>query len=264
MMSSLQYTFDLSKLSPFILLISCLVLTPIAMAKPTFTWSTGFYHSEGRYTRSNDIEKTAIKIIPLSIKWQNEQLWFKAAGSYLQLDGPGGIEESTQSNQAELKRKGVGDLFLSAGKFYRINDYWLEINGKLKLPTGDETKQLSTGAHDLTTGAQLIMAQRKHTLYLKGALRYREDPDYIDLKNTGTIAVGGYKKLSNMTAFGAQLEWQSRTISGGETKQEMILFLNIKLPNSSSFIKKVSPYIATGKTRRSPDFAIGLTLKGDF
>lgn len=115
--------------------------------------SAGADYSSGDYGATT---KTKIFIAPVSLTAKTEGLRFTASLPYLRIDGPGVVlgpdgRPLPGVTGAVGVRKGVGDLSLSGTASVLPGDSGglaVEFTGRVKLPTSQKSKRLSTGKTD--------------------------------------------------------------------------------------------------------------------
>lgn len=205
------------------------LLVPLpSTAQSNIQVGTGIQYSSGDY--GNDDETTILEV-PFTVRLKAGNWSFRARVPFASIEGPGGVVPGEDDSGGQRRRgrgsgisggdqpdpvddptlvvdeiseSGVGDISLSASYSFDLNDKnYLDITGKVTLPTGDEEKDLGTGETDYLLSAELGRDLGKGGLYGGGGYRVRGGTARDDgaFASLGTYAIGG------TTITGVELNW---------------------------------------------------------
>ncbi len=223
-------------------------------------YSSGVDYSTGDY---NDSADTRILYIPFSASYKEGNLSGKITVAWLSIDGPGNViggggggvvlpgggNTSTES--------GVGDTWVSLT--YEIESFpaewgYLDVTGKIKVPTADEDKGLGTGKMDHTLQLDYAYAVDQLTPMATLAYKIKDDPSGIDLNNVLYLSVGADWRHSHNTHFGASLDFQQASTSGVDDPLDLFTYMSYIVNKQW----RLTPYLYFGLSDSSPDIGGGL------
>ena len=226
---------------------------------------TGIDFSSGDY--GGDPIDTDITYIPFNASYQTGAWKFKATIPWVQITGPGtvvgagdgGVVVANNSNTQVRKttESGLGDIWLSGT--YALDAipaefFYLDLTGKVKLPTADEDKGLGTGETDYTLQADLFKPLGRLTPFATVPYKIKGDPDGVDLENVFYLSGGTSYKVSNGTSVGASLDFQEAASEFGDDSLDVFTYVNQKINPKWS----VTLYGYKGLEDGSPDYGLGL------
>nr|WP_166179177.1 hypothetical protein [Altererythrobacter segetis] len=229
----------------------------------SFSLMTGVDYSSGDYGTGLD---TNILVVPATARLTTGNLRFGATLPWLRIDGAnviGGADGGPiviDPNAPRTIRKGIGDLSLSAT--YAIPEesigVGLEFTGRVKMPTGSQSKGLSTGKTDLSASVDLSKTFGIITPFIDVGHKWAGDPSYIDLNNTWFGSVGASVALGNSVLL-ASYDYREATSPLSEDSQEV--FGAFGAPVSKHF--NLTVYGSAGLSEGAPDYGAGgmVTLK---
>lgn len=231
-------------------------------ADDKITFTTGVDYSTGKY---GGTEATDMTYIPLVGKYESGRYIFKLTVPYLRITAPsGGTVVSVDPNGALIRRSvgprttnsGLGDVV--AGVNYNLlhdvpTQTAVDIAGKIKFGTADESKSLGTGKTDYSLQADLYKTYNKTTALASLGYRVPGSPAGVELKNVWFGSVGGAYKFSQETSGGAILDLRQASTSTGSQLRELMMCVTQKTGNGL----KVQGYVTTGFTDASPDWGVG-------
>ena len=233
-------------------------------ADPAFSWSTGFEYSSGTYGGSDDIEDLYVPIIARvdSARWS-----FELVVPYLSVRAPTGTTVTDPGNEPVsgsgpvTTESGLGDV--SAGvTWYDVlysdeHDIALDMTGKIKFGTADESKGLGTGEQDYTLRADLYKFFDQFTLMGSAGYKWRGDTAELDLENVLLGSVGGAYRVSDNSSVGLIYDYRESALADGDAVSELSAFLSSRVNDSL----RIQFYAFTGFSDSSPDWGAGILLE---
>ncbi|MBU6374030.1 MAG: hypothetical protein KJS97_14995 [Alphaproteobacteria bacterium] len=249
-----------------------------ADAETTLRLSTGVDYSSGKY---GGTQKTDVIVAPFSAKVSSGSWALRATVPVISIKGPasfvviedaggstsgstpggsGSSGEVTSGTATTRKTTtGVGDLSLSGS--YTFDDLlgadsYLELGGRVRLPTGDEAKGLSLGVTDYATTAELGVARKHSGAYVLGGRRFNKDAKGIDRVDGWQAEVGGWLRASESTVVGGSVDWRESSVRGGKDVSEASAYVSYKLTEAV----RVGATASAGLTDGAADYGVGLNL----
>lgn len=249
-------------------LITILPLTTVyaTAAEGQWKYTSGFDYSSGNY--GGDPADTDITYVPFSMAYSKENWTFKGTISWLQMHGPGtviggadgGVIIRPDPEATTVKTEsGMGDLWL--GTSYLVDSIppdlmYVELGGKVKLPTADEDKGLGTGETDYTVQADFFKPMKDFMPFATVAYKIKGDPSGYELKNVFYLSAGSDFKLFDSSHIGLNMDYQQASTDTGDDVLEAMGYLNQKLGSEWSMML----YLYKGLADGSPDYGGGLQL----
>jgi len=255
-----------------ILLATILVSVP-AFAGDLAEWklSTGFDQSEGDYGEPTD---TTIFYLPVSLGYSRGPWSYKVTIPWIEIEGAGNVIGGGEGgvilpggqgsrggqggqNDRVTTESGLGDVWISGT--WSVSDidpnlFFLDLTGKIKLPTADEDKGLGTGELDYTLQAELYKSLGRWTPMATLAYKVKGDPEAATLNNVLYVSAGADYRLNDQRSLGATLDYQEASSSGADNSLELFMYLGQRLSPEWSG----SVYTYLGLTDGSPDYGLGL------
>jgi hypothetical protein len=229
--------------------------------------STGAEYTSGSY---GDVVDTNILYVPVSAKYENEFFQLKVTVPYLKIDSGGSVIGGVDGGViivpggAAFSESGLGDVIASATfNIYpdRGSDLpYLELTGKAKLPTADETKGLGTGEIDFTAQADIFKSFGNVTPFATIGYKLRGDPDVIDLDNSVLGSAGLSVKSNDSLSFGVVYDYQGSATPLSDDQSEISPFIVVKPTPGVS----LNFYGVLGLSDGSPDTGGGVQVKRTF
>ncbi len=228
------------------------------------TLSTGVDYTTGKYGGTEDIEDIYVPVTGnltygrLGIRLTVPYLSVRAPSGTVITDSsgnplPGSGSRTTESGLGDI----VGSLTLYDVIYSRDLGIAMDITGKVKLGTADETRGLGTGEHDYSAQVDLYKFFDQLTLLSSAGYKVRGDPTGLDLENVFLGSIGAIYKISPRNRFGLVYDYQESSFSGGKSIQELTGFVSQRLNDTW----RVQFYALTGLSDSSPDWGIGVLLK---
>jgi hypothetical protein len=216
--------------------------TAYAADQGNFSLTSGLDYSSGKY---GGTQSTQILYIPLTGKYEVDRWAFKLTVPYVRITGPGGVTRDTgvykASGTTRTTASGLGDVV--AGASYNLyasgvtNALLVDLTGKVKFGTADETKGLGTGKTDYAAQVDIYKTVNQFTVF-------------------GTL---GYKVLGSPA--GTQLNnVREKAFATGAPQRELTAFVTHKLDTNW----KTQAYLVKGFADGSPDWGGGAMLTRAF
>lgn len=228
-----------------------------------FKFGTGIDYTSGDYGIGLD---TDITFVPIWGRLDTDSIKIKVTVPYIRIEGPaavvGGIDAPViigEGGEEIVERSGLGDIVASLT--YKVPALghglpFIDLTGKVKIPTADETKGLGTGATDYS--GQVDVFQKFGNVTLFGSLGYRVlgDAETFEL-NDGVIASGGFLyKISPAFNGGLILDYRSASTDASDGPLELMPYTTWKVNRHWSF----QAYGVFGLSNGSPDAGGGLQI----
>ena len=221
-----------------------------------------------------EARETQVLAVPMSAKYINGNLSFRAAIPYLYVDGPanvvilddgeaGGGDVVGLPGARRQSRSGFGDTTLAATyAFNRIGGTrtYIDVTGKLRLPTGDEDAGLGTGATDVIAEAELGHSFRWGGAYLAVGRRFLGDTDRLQREDGWQLNSGAWVSQGD-NELGGYVSWKQASVRRFEDPSEVGAYVARRI--TPHWRMQVSAM--AGLSDASPDFgtAISFTYRSD-
>ena len=250
--------------------------------KPSFT--IGFDYSEGDFgTTSEDIDgnilDTTTLSVPVSARVDVGDFRFSVTGSWVQIEGPGGVlpggvvigdgvadgvvVDPDAPAISELETNdGFGDLTLGVNYNVPANltgDFLVQLQGRLKLPTASNAA-LTTNEVDGGVAIDIAYPIGNFTPFVTTGFRWRGDPEGADLNNTFNVSVGGSYNLPGGIAVVGSYDFREATVDTAEESQEVFGAIAGKFNDNLRW----TLYGSVGFTDGAPDQGAGVQLIASF
>lgn len=251
-----------------------------AQAGTTFDLSTGLSYSSGEY---GETTSTDVLIMPLSAKLRTGNWTFKASVPYLRVDGPanaavvlddsgggdgGGSgrdhpedngEDPISGASPDRKESGFGDTSLSATySFDRLggSSTYLDLTGRVRLPTGDEGKGLGIDATDYGLSAEFGIDKDAGGAYVMAGRRFLGDADAFAREDGWQAGVGAWRNLGERSSIGVGYDWRESSTGTGQDPAEIYAYLSVKMSDAW----KINLNGSGGLNDASADYSVGVNL----
>ena len=237
--------------------------------KPSFT--IGFDYSEGDFGDANGLDTTTISV-PVSARVDVGDFRFSVSGSWVQIEGPGGVlpggvivgdEATAAALVPELETNdGFGDLTL--GVNYNVpasvtGKFLVQLQGRLKVPTASNDA-LTTNEVDGGFAVDVAYQLGDFTPFVTTGFRFRGDPEGAELNNTFNVSVGGAYNLGGGYAIVGSYDFRQATTDTAEESQEVFGALAGKFNDKLRW----TLYGSVGFTDGAPDQGAGVQLIASF
>lgn len=217
-----------------ILLISLLASTGLANAGD-FTMSTGIDYTSGKYGQSSATDITAAPVVG---KYTSGPITLKASMAYLTIKGPSnvigtgdGVTVNPSATPGTSKTvSGWGDLVLSSSySVYERNGWLVDVTGKAKIATADETKGLSTGKNDYSALVDVYKTIDKTTVFGGVGHKWVGVPTGANYRDVWQGTAGVSQKVSQNFTVGTSYDYAQSIVPGKQAREEVTLFAVSKL-----------------------------------
>src|SRR6266508_3655231 len=213
-------------------------------------------YDEGGFGTS---ERTRAFVVPLTVRYLGEKFDVAATFSFVRIDSPGDVvilegTPTATGRVAGARRvdSGFGDIVLK-GRYFLIEDPGLPSPVpsivpfvKLKIPTGDASKNLSTGEPDWGFG------DASYTVI--------GDPEGSDFRNRPAASIGAGYKISDLVTVSGLLDWRRALVASRDDPLELLWLATFRITRTLA----VTPNVLVGLTNGSPDWGIGIELSYKF
>lgn len=246
----------------------------------------GAEYSTGSYGGTGDTE---IYEIPITFRVRNGDWSFRVRLPFASIQGPGGvvpggpddnggdrdggdnsgpgggggddeedpvdpIDPSLGEVVGGIDSKGLADMSISATWSHDLTDTdYLDLTGRVTLPTGDEEKDLGTGETDFTFLAEVGHDFDGAGVYAFGGYKFRGGATREDGAQFGA---GGYFRPMEGVIAGVDAGWSESSINGLDQSADLTAYTSFSVMKDL----RLSVYALTGLTDNAPDFGAGMTL----
>jgi len=248
------------------LAVLALLTAPAALAADIGSWSggAGLSYSTGDYGTGRS---TSIWTVPFMLRYDNAPWalkltlpWYEISGDSSVVPGLGSVDRSRRRGGGSIT--GFGDLTIAAtnSSYYdSASRTGIDFTGKVKLPTGEEDKGLTSGSTDFTALAEVYKGFDRLTLF--GGLGYTVFVGgNFSLRNAVVYSLGGKQALDARDSVGLSFDGRTRVADGAGEQRELMLFWMRTIDRSM----KVQAYFLRGFADGSPDWGVGASFMHAF
>lgn len=235
-----------------------------AQAEDYWQFSLGADYSTGDYGDEADTDMLAV---PVGVKYQGGNVWFRASVPYVHIKGPegvvpgdGGVSPGNSGGGGEVvtdTRSGIGDVNLAAGYTLPIGDAtWFDVIGKVKLPTGSKSKFIGTGTTDFTAEGELLHSFGGVSVSVNGGRRFNGSNSLYPLNDVWLAGAGIYGNAGENLSLGLGYEWREGALDTSPDRSEATAFATYRANDAL----RLQGYGYTGFADGSPDVGGGLQI----
>lgn len=155
------------------------------------------------------------------------------------------------------RRSGLGDA--SASLSYTLDlgqGTYLDLAGKLKIPTASRSKRLGTGKVDFTASADLGKDIGAASFYLSGRRKFAGNPAGSTLRSVWGAGGGASVRVGRGVTLGGDYDWQQSSFAGGQSSSEITGWAYFRLNRSMG----LTLYAGTGLNQASATVLGGATV----
>jgi hypothetical protein len=242
----------------------CLPHTALAAGWESVEVYSGFDYSSGNY---GETVSTDILYFPLTVKYSTGPWTFRGTTSYIRIHGPAnviGVGDTSSvvangSTIGRFSRSGPGDIFL--GATYSLPSLWhnslfVDVTGKIKLPTASASRALGTGKVDFTAQLDIAKAMGPFTPFGTIAYRIIGEPKAYPLHDAWNGSLGVQLAVSRKVSTGVAFDYRQSASPAGTDPQELFTYVNVGLGRNWS----IDFYGVAGLSDGSPDAAGGIQI----
>lgn len=243
----------------------CLLSSAIHLSAENGQWkiSSGVDFSSGDYGSD---ETTEIWYVPVNLSYAQGPWQAKVTVPWIQIKGPGNVVGAGDGgivipggDDEVTTESGIGDIWTSltySVEAIPADLLYLDVVGKVKVPTADEDKGLGTGEVDYTLQFDLFKPLGKLTPMFTLAYKFKGDPDEYDLNDVFYLSGGADYRYSDEMNFGATLDFQEASTDSADDSLEIFSYLSYDLDEQW----KLTAYTHIGLSDGSPDAGGGLSF----
>jgi len=241
-----------------------LACTAQAQEDSPLTLGAGLHYSSGDYGTGNT---TRIASLVATARYDAGPWTYRAAVPYLRVDGDtsvipgvGPVRGGTASSRTE---SGLGDIVLGAtyAAYYdAASTFGVDLAGKVKLPTADESKGLGTGEPDFVFLVDFYRSFDRVTGFAGIGYHILGDAPGLPLNNVWSASLGASYRLDQRDSAGLSLDGRERAAPGSARQRELTGFFTRKLDR----FWKAQLYALIGLADGSPDWGFGLSAARPF
>lgn len=221
--------------------------------------TSGFDYSSGNYGTS---DTTDILYIPLTGTYETGPWTLKLTVPYLSITGSGNVTKDigvykSATASTRTTESGLGDVVAAAT--YNVfagtgaNPWLVDLTGKVKFATADETKGLGTGKNDYALQVDAYKVIDRFTAFGTVGYKVLGSPTGITLDNVLYGSLGGSYKYTEQTSSGLILDLRQKASPTGSEQRELTAYVSHKINKSW----KSQAYVVKGFTDGSPDWGVG-------
>ena len=220
----------------------------------------GLHYSTGDYGTGSETEITTLA---LTGRVDSGSWVYRATVPYLEVTGDNAVIPGVGRTRGGAGRRrtesGLGDIVLSAtyAAYYdRATTLGLDLTGKLKLPTADETRGLGTGEADAIFLADAYRGFDRWTGFGGVGYHILGDAPGQPLDNVWSANAGASYKIDPRDTWGVSFDTRQRVAPGAAPQREVMGYFQRRL----DAFWKGQAYALIGIANGSPDWGIGLSL----
>lgn len=220
--------------------------------------STGLDYSVGDY---GDVLDTETWYLPIGLKYKTGHFTFRLGTAYLWVNGPQSVTpDGDPLPGGGVKRvvHGPGDITTSlmVNVLEENKDTFdLDLVGKIKFGTADESKALGTGENDYSLQASLYKTLGSWGPYLDLGYRWKGDPPGINYRNVWYGTAGANYRFNKIWSAGADYSWRDKLTAASSPVSEAIVYANYRISDNN----RLNVYGTAGFSDASADWGVGLT-----
>lgn len=248
-------------------LIKCALLSLAVFSQPLvadyFKLSVGTEYISGDFGGDTSIHEW---YLPVTGKYVTDKYIFRITVPWLRLTAPAGSTLSGGSDSQlidigsgeRLTEQGLGDII--ASMTYKdvldneaATSVSLDITGKIKFATADQSRGLGTGENDYSILATLLKSSDRFSPYAALGYTFRGDLPGTDLANVWSVMAGGMIHLTPKLSAGLDYYFREASTITASNQKELTALLNFKLSRDEA----LHWYVLRGLDDGSPDWGMG-------
>ncbi len=219
--------------------------------------AAGGEYSVGDYGEPQD---TAVWYEFVSARYSTAPWAFKVTVPFLRIDGPATVTDDGEVEAGGVDRmvSGIGDVSLSTTYTFswKPEKLYLDLIGRVRLPTGDEDRGLGSGEIDYSLLANLDKGFEGFNIYVEAGRRFLGN-SVVSPREDGWVAATGISTdLSKETEIGASFAWREAAFEGSPDPAEVSAYVKHYLTPDL----RANLYALAGLSNGSPNAGAGITL----
>jgi hypothetical protein len=184
---------------------------------------------------------------------------FKVTVPFLQVDGPASVvDDEVESFGVNRSAAGIGDVSLSATYTiaWKPERAYLDLIGRVRLPTGNEDQGLGSGETDFIAIASLTKDFESVTVFADVGRRFLGSSPSEPRRDGWLLSAGVSVPLTGSTEIGATIDWRESAFEGAADPLE--ISANVRFDVDEDV--RMNVYAFAGLSEGSPDGGVGVTL----
>lgn len=236
----------------------------------TFKLTAGAEYITGDFGGDTPVDEW---YVPLTGKYITDRYVFRLTVPYISLTAPVGTKVSggpdgqiiVPGDGKSATEQGLGDVIASVTIMDVLNSeasagISLDLTGKIKFGTADESKGLGTGENDYTVQADLFKYFDRVTAYGIAGYTFRDSPPGIYLEDVWFALVGGVYHFTPELGAGLDLYFREASSVDFVEQKELTALVDFKINEEN----KVRAYVLRGLSDGSPDWGVGVMFSVDY
>ena len=239
--------------------LACAFAGTVAAQEQGITLGAGLHHTDGNYGTPVSTEVTSLAF---NARHDSAQWIFKATVPWIRVSGSAGVVPGVGrvgGGSVERSASGLGDIVLSATHktwYDATRQVGLDLTGRIKLGTADETEGLGTGEHDVGLQADAFKSFGQVTGFVGLGYTIFGDAPGFPLRNVFNATFGATYRIDERDTVGLAYDERDRVVRGGAELSEVTLFWTRQVTRGW----KSQAYFLVGMEDGSPDWGAGLSL----
>ncbi|MFM9862876.1 MAG: hypothetical protein ACKVRO_04655 [Micropepsaceae bacterium] len=219
--------------------------------------AAGAEYSTGDYGEPQD---TAVWYEFVSARYSIAPWAFKVTVPFLQIDGPATVTDDGEVEGGGVDRmvNGIGDVSLSTTYTFswKPEKMYLDLIGRVRLPTGDDDRGLGSGEIDYSLVANLDKGFEGFNVYVEAGRRFLGS-SVASPREDGWLAGAGISTdLTKETEIGASFAWREAAFEGSADPADVSAYVKHYVTPDL----RVNVYALAGLSNGSPNAGGGITL----
>lgn len=235
---------------------ACCLLAGLTAQAGTLSVTSGVDYSTGHYGNPSS---TDITYVPITGTYDMGDTVVKVTVPWLQITGP----KFDPNTGAVLKgapagtESGLGDVVVGVSRnVVKGNGSmpWMDVTGKVKLPTADASRGLGTGKADYSAQLDLYNSYGKLSPFATLGYKILGKPAGADMNNVFFGTLGASYKVAAKTSIGAMYDARQAPSPTSYNQSELTAFVTHQMTK----VSKVQAYVVKGFSQGSPDHGVGV------
>lgn len=166
-------------------------------------------------------------------------------------------EDDDRDFPDDRKVQGMGDATVSVAWGFRDiggTRLYVDVTGRVRLPTGDKAGGLGRGTTDYATLAEMGWDGKRGGVFVLGGRQYLESTTAVKRRDTWQGSAGGWVNVGRASLVGVQGNWREASTASGVESKSVDLFLNLRIAEGW----RLDVNGGAGLSRAASDYAVGL------